>query len=54
MAKCFIDVLQDSPRTGLDIPVKTKKTLYLEPIHRPRNRLSSLNFAGSWLQLKVA
>ena len=25
MAKYFIDVVQDSPRTGLDIPVKTKK-----------------------------
>ena len=25
MAKCFIDVVQDSPRTGLGIPVKTKK-----------------------------
>ena len=24
MAKSFIDVVQDSPRTGLDIPVKTK------------------------------
>ena len=27
MAKCFIDVVQDSPRTGLGIPVKIKKTL---------------------------
>ena len=28
MAKSFIDVVQDSPRTGLGIPVKTiKKTL---------------------------
>ena len=26
MAKSFIDVVQDSPRTGLGIPVKTKKT----------------------------
>ena len=25
MAKSFIDVVQDSPRTGLSIPVKTKK-----------------------------
>ena len=25
MAKFFIDVVQDSPRTGLGIPVKTKK-----------------------------
>ena len=25
MAKSFIDVVQDSPRTGLGIPVKTKK-----------------------------
>ena len=52
MAKSFIDV-QDSPRTGLGIPVKTRK-LPLEPIHRPRNRLSALNFMGSWFQLKVA
>ena len=27
MAKSFIDVVQDSPRTGLGIPVKTKKSL---------------------------
>ena len=27
MAKCFIDVVQDSPRTGLGIPVETKKPL---------------------------
>ena len=27
MAKFFIDVVQDSPRTGLGIPVKTKKPL---------------------------
>ena len=26
MEKSFIDVVQDSPRTGLGIPVKTKKT----------------------------
>ena len=26
MAKSFIDVVQDSPRMGLGIPVKTKKT----------------------------
>ena len=25
MTKSFIDVVQDSPRTGLGIPVKTKK-----------------------------
>ena len=25
MAKYFIDVVQDSPRTGLGIPVKIKK-----------------------------
>ena len=37
MAKSFIDVVQDSPRTGLGIPVKTKnplsltKTLSAEP-----------------------
>ena len=27
MAKSFIDVVQDSPRTGPGIPVKTKKPL---------------------------
>ena len=27
MAKSFIDVVQDSPRTSLGIPVKTKKPL---------------------------
>ena len=27
MAKSFIDIVQDSPKTGLDIPVKTKKPL---------------------------
>ena len=26
MAKSFIDVVQDPPRTGLSIPVKTKKS----------------------------
>ena len=26
MVKSFIDVVQDSPKTGLGIPVKTKKT----------------------------
>ena len=26
MAKSFIDVVQDSHRTGLDTPVKTKET----------------------------
>ena len=48
MAKSFIDVVQDSPRTGLGIPVKTKKPPHLEPIHHPRNRLSALNFTGGW------
>ena len=54
MAKSFIDVVQDSPRTGLGIPVKTKKNPSHEPIHYPWNRLSALNFAGSWYQLNVA
>ena len=27
MAKSFIDVVQDSPRTGLDIPVESKRPL---------------------------
>ena len=30
MAKSFIDVVQDSPRTGLGIPFKTKKTFLLK------------------------
>ena len=28
MAQSFIDVVQDSPRTRLGIPVKTKKPLF--------------------------
>ena len=48
MAKSLIDVVQDYPRTGLGIPVKTKKTPSLEPIHHPRNRLSALNLTGGW------
>ena len=52
MAKSFIDVVQDSPRTGVGIRVKTK-TPYLEPKRHPRNRLSALNFTGGWFQLKV-
>ena len=44
MAKYFKDVVQDSHRTGLGIPVETKN-LSLEPMHRPQNRLSALNFA---------
>ena len=53
MAKSFIDVVKDSPRTGLGIPVKTKNPLSLEPTNRPRNRLSALNITGGWFQLKV-
>ena len=53
MVKSFIDVVQDSPRTGLGIPVKTKNPS-LEPKHHTRNRLSALNFMGGWFQLKVA
>ena len=53
MAKSFIDAVQDSPRTGLAIPVKTQN-----PISRtntpPANSLSASNFAGDWFQLKVA
>ena len=51
MAKSFIDVVQDSPRKGLGIPVKTKKKTSLEPIHRPRNQISALNFTGGWFRL---
>ena len=51
MPKSFIDVAQDAPRMGLGIPVKTKKP----PLsNRPWNRITALNFAGSWFQLKVA
>ena len=53
MAKSFIDIVQDSPRTGLGIPLITEKPP-LEPIHRARNRISALNFSGGWFQLKVA
>ena len=54
MAKSFIDVVQDSRRTRLGIPVKTKKNPSLKPIHRPWNRLSALNFTGGWFRLIVA
>ena len=47
MAKSFIDVVQDSPKTGLGIPFKTKKTLF-------SNRLSALDFTGGWFWLKFA
>ena len=53
MAKSFINVVQDSPRTGLGISAQAK-TPSLEPKHHPRNRLSALNFTGGWFQLKVA
>ena len=53
MAKSFIDVVQDSPSTGLGIPVKTKIPS-IKPKHHPRNRLSALNFTVGWFQLKVA
>ena len=53
MAKSFKKVVQDSPRTSLGIPVETK-TSSLEPIHRPRDRLSALNFTGGYFRLKVA
>ena len=53
MAKSFIDVVQDSPRTGQGMPVKNQ-TPSLEPKHHPRNRLSALNFTDGWYQLKVA
>ena len=54
MAKSFMDVVQNSPRTGLGIPVKNKKKPSLEPILHPRDRLSALNFTSGWFQLKVA
>ena len=49
MAKSFIDVVQDSPRTGLGIPVKTTKP----PLSKRYTAFRFLNFAGSWFQLKV-
>ena len=53
MAKYFIDVLQDTPRTRLQYLLKPK-SLSLEPINRPRNQLSALNFTGDWFRLIVA
>ena len=50
MVKYFIDVVQDSPRTGLGIPVKTK-TPSLKPYYRLRDRLSALNFTSGWFRL---
>ena len=52
MPKSSIDVVQDTPKTGLGIPVKTKKNPSLEPIHRPRNRLSALKSDGNKSKLK--
>ena len=52
MAKSFIDVVQDSPRTDLGIPVKNI-TPSLGPYFRSRNRLSALNFISGWSGLKV-
>ena len=49
MAKSFIDVVRVQAYL-----LKPKKNPSLEPIHRPRNRLSALNFTGGWFQLKVA
>ena len=46
MAKSFIDVVQDSPRTGLGIPVKTKK-----PLSRTNTRPEepmSVQFRSDW------
>ena len=48
MAKSFIDVVQDSPRTGLGIPVRSKKPPLSNQLHRPRKRLSAINFTDSW------
>ena len=38
MAKFFIDVVQDSPRTGLGIPVKTKKNPLSDQYTAPLTR----------------
>ena len=48
IAKYFIDVVQDSPRTGLGIPVKTKN-----PLYRTNTPPAEPPFAGGWSQLKV-
>ena len=45
---CEADLL---PRTT---SIGVQKTPSLGPIHRPRKRLSALNFTGGWFQLKVA
>ena len=42
MAKSFIDVVQDSPRTGLGIPVKTKNLL--SRTNTPTAELFARNF----------
>ena len=52
MAKSFIDVVQDSPRTGQGIPVKTKKP----PLSNQRttrgtaSRLSTSRVVGTSLK----
>ena len=53
MAKSFMDVVQDSPRTGLGILVKNQKTSSLKPIDQPRNRLSALIFTDGSFQVNV-
>ena len=44
MAKSFMDVIQDSPRTGLGIPGETKNTPPAEPFF-------GFKLRGSWFQL---
>ena len=51
--KSFKYVVQDSPRTGLGIPVKTKKPLSrinTPPVYPP----FGFKLRGGWFQLKVA
>ena len=51
MTKSFIDVVQDSPKTGLDIPFKTKEPPLLNQ-SPPAEPPFGLNFTGGWFQLK--
>ena len=52
MVKSFIDVAQDSPRTDLGIPVKTKNPC-IKPFPLPRDRLSIFNFTSRCFLLIV-
>ena len=55
MAKSFIDVVQDFPRAGLGIPVKTKKTPLLNQYTARGTafRLQTLRVVGSTLKSRT-